>query len=53
MRRLCTAEELHEKLSKFSCLSDWLETPVHEIITTQHSTPPTEKENDYDMEQKP
>ena len=52
MRRLCTAEELNEKLSKFSCLSDWLETPAYKIITTQISTPPTEKEIDYDMEQK-
>ena len=52
MRRLCTAEELHEKLSKFSCLSDWLKTPAYEIITTEPSTLPTEKENDYDMEQK-
>ena len=45
MRRLCTAEELKEKLSKFSCLSDWLETPTYEVITAQNSTPPTEKEN--------
>lgn len=52
MRRLCTAEELHEKLSKLSCLSDWLNTPAYEIITTEFSTPPTVKRNDYDMEQK-
>lgn len=53
MRRLCTVEELNEKLSKFSCLSDWLEVPAYEILTTELSTPPTEKENDYDVEKKP
>lgn len=45
MRRLLTAEELKEKLREFTCLSDWLQTPIHEVITTNIPASPTEKEN--------
>ena len=45
MRRLCATEELKEQLSKFSCLSDWLQTPIHEVITIHTSEQSTDKEN--------
>ena len=45
MRRLATAEELAEKLSKLTNLSDWLEQPVHEVVTTKIPSLPAEKEN--------
>lgn len=45
MRRLATVEELSERLSKFTSLSDWLQAPVHEVVTVNVCSPSTEKED--------